>query len=165
MSSSRARRILIYVTVLAAIVPLNLAWRMARMRHASIVFGHYLAGRAGACDLQHTFEGEAISTVQRENFEVLAAASRVTETDRAFQKWSTPLGDYWMPKASRDALLYDLAEQKRDIYGKRLRPGDIVLDCGANVGVFIRKAPDARFRKTWNACAATFRARLRPVSW
>jgi FkbM family methyltransferase len=143
MSKSRQRRILIYVTVLAVIVPLSLAWRMARGRHVPIVFSHYFAGRAGTCDLKHSFEGESISTVQRGNFEALAAASRVTQSDGAYQKWTTPAGDYWMPTASGDALLYDLAEQKRDIYGKRLRPGDVVLDCGANVGVFVRKALDA----------------------
>jgi len=42
--------------------------------------------------------------------------------------------------ASGDALIYDLAEQKRNIYGNRIRPGDVVLDAGANIGVFTRKA-------------------------
>jgi FkbM family methyltransferase len=48
-----------------------------------------------------------------------------------------------VPSASADAVTYDLAEQARDIYGKRIRPGDIVLDVGANVGVFTRKALNA----------------------
>ena len=42
--------------------------------------------------------------------------------------------------ASGSALNYDLAEQKRNIYGTGIRRGDIVLDAGANVGVFTRKA-------------------------
>ena len=45
-----------------------------------------------------------------------------------------------MPTASSDGLIYDLSEQKRNIYGTRIRPGDVVLDAGANVGVFTRKA-------------------------
>jgi len=45
-----------------------------------------------------------------------------------------------MPTASGGALIYDLAEQKRNIYGTRIRPGDVVLDAGANIGVFTRKA-------------------------
>src|SRR5262252_2026765 len=31
-------------------------------------------------------------------------------------------------------------EQKRNIYGGRIHAGDVVLDAGANVGVFVRKA-------------------------
>ena len=45
-----------------------------------------------------------------------------------------------MPTASGDALIYDLAEQKRNIYGHGVHPGDVVLDAGANIGVFTRKA-------------------------
>jgi hypothetical protein len=65
---------------------------LAGERHASIVISHHLAGRASTCDLKHSFEGESISTVQRRNFEALAAASRVTQSDGAYQKWSTPAG-------------------------------------------------------------------------
>jgi FkbM family methyltransferase len=45
-----------------------------------------------------------------------------------------------MPTGSGDALIYDLGEQKRNIYGNRIHPGDVVLDAGANIGVFTRKA-------------------------
>jgi FkbM family methyltransferase len=57
--------------------------------------------------------------------------------------WSTPDGQWWVPAKSRDAVLYDLSEQDRDIYragAGGIQPGDIVLDCGANVGVFTKKA-------------------------
>ena len=43
-------------------------------------------------------------------------------------------------------LPFNLAEQQRKIYGtgeRAVRAGDIVLDCGANVGVFTRVALDA----------------------
>src|SRR5262249_42061285 len=42
------------------------------------------------------------------------------------------------------------AEQQRDIYGvnsRGVRTGDIVLDCGANVGVYTRRALDAGAKK------------------
>jgi FkbM family methyltransferase len=49
-----------------------------------------------------------------------------------------------MASGSRSALEWDLAEQGRRIYGKGgnrgERRGDIVLDCGANVGVYTRTA-------------------------
>jgi FkbM family methyltransferase len=64
----------------------------------------------------------------------------VIRKDDRYSLWSTPSGEYWMPTASRDGLIYDSGEQKRNIYGTRIRPGDVVLDAGANVGVFTRKA-------------------------
>jgi ribosomal protein L11 methylase PrmA len=69
-----------------------------------------------------------------------------------------------MPTASGNALEYDIAEQMRNIYGAKIGPGDVVLDAGANVGVFTRKALwlgagkviaiDHRPR-TWNAFGGT----------
>ena len=48
---------------------------------------------------------------------------------------------------SRYVLPFNLAEQERKIYGKGpnfVRPGDIVLDCGANIGVFVRESLEGR---------------------
>jgi FkbM family methyltransferase len=143
MSGQTPRSFLAAAIGLSAIVPLGLVWRQAQIHHVSLVFSHYFAGRAGNCTLRQSFEGESISRLQQANFLQLSAASRVAESDGVYQQWSTPLGDYWVPKASGNALLYDLAEQKRNIYGTRIRSGDVVLDCGANVGVFVRKSLDA----------------------
>ena len=111
-----------------------------RSHHVFLVISHYLRGRAATCTLAESFEGEALSRLEAQNLAGMRAASRVIRQDAGLALWSTPAGDYWMPAASGDALLYDLAEQKRNIYGDHLRPGDTVLDCGANVGVFTRKA-------------------------
>ena len=119
---------------IAAVVP------FAMSHHAAVVISHYLKGRASTCTLSESFEGEALSRLEVRNIASMRAASRVTRKEAGLALWSTPAGDYWMPAASGDALLYDLAEQKRNIYGDNLRPGDIVLDCGANVGVYTRKA-------------------------
>src|SRR5262249_48747180 len=48
------------------------------------------------------------------------------------------------PRDTRVSFL--LSEQESKVYGdgpRRVKPGDIVLDCGANVGVFTREALDA----------------------
>lgn len=112
----------------------------ARSHHASLVLSHYLHGRAGNCTLAESFEGEALSRMQFANVSTIRSSSRVIRTDGDFSLWSTPAGEYWFPTASKDAIIYDLGEQKRNIYGNRIRAGDIVLDAGANVGVFTRKA-------------------------
>ena len=113
---------------------------VGRSHHTFLVMSHYFGGRAGNCTLAESFEGEALSRLQFGNIDAVRASSRVIRKDDRYSLWSTPYGEFWMPPASGDALIYDLAEQKRNIYGNRIRPGDVVLDAGANIGVFTRKA-------------------------
>lgn len=67
---------------------------------------------------------------------------RLERTEGRLDLWSTPQGQIWT--AHGETLLgFLLFEQLRDIYeppGHEVRPGDVVLDCGANIGVFTRKA-------------------------
>ncbi len=114
--------------------------QIARVHHAPLVLSHYFGGRAGNCTLAESFESEAISRLQAKNVSELKASSKKIRQDDRYSLWATPLGEFWMPTASGDDLLYDLGEQQRNIYGTRIKPGDIVLDAGANVGVFTRKA-------------------------
>jgi FkbM family methyltransferase len=111
-----------------------------RSHHILLVLSHYFSGRVGNCTMAESFESEALSRLQMANVDEIRAGSRVIRTDGKFSLWNTPGGQYWMPTASGDALIYDLAEQKRNIYGTGIRAGDIVLDAGANIGVFTRKA-------------------------
>lgn len=55
---------------------------------------------------------------------------------------------WWIPRRNRLALAEMLAEQEADVYGgaQGVRGGDVVLDCGANVGVYTRHALDAGAR-------------------
>lgn len=53
----------------------------------------------------------------------------------------TPVRDFYAPKGS--AVQFVLTEQLTHVYGDgeyRVRPGDIVLDCGANTGTFVHEA-------------------------
>ena len=134
--SIRKRAYLLCALALPAVAFLYIA----RTHHAFLVLSHYVRGRAGNCTLRESFEGEALFRFQAKNFDEIRAASRVLRRDGLYSLWTTPDGEYWMPSASGDKLLYDVAEQKRNIYGTRLHPGDIVLDAGANIGVFTRKA-------------------------
>jgi len=56
------------------------------------------------------------------------------------------MGRYWIPAGTNSGLFYTLAEQERRVYSREpcgIRPGDVVLDCGANVGTYTRQALDA----------------------
>lgn len=74
----------------------------------------------------------------------LKARSRVIEQTDGLERWQTPLGEFWNPHGNE--LFYALAEQSLRNYGDgpyRVKSGDIVLDCGANVGDFVREALSA----------------------
>jgi FkbM family methyltransferase len=68
----------------------------------------------------------------------------VTKDPEGFELWETPKGPFWTPpKFGKDTLAYCLAEQESKVYGVSpfgVQPGDIVLDCGANIGVYTREA-------------------------
>jgi FkbM family methyltransferase len=68
---------------------------------------------------------------------------RPGETDGELQAFDTPQGRFWCPVRSVASLPLMLAEQENRLYGsgdRGVRRGDIVLDCGANVGAFTRTA-------------------------
>jgi FkbM family methyltransferase len=76
--------------------------------------------------------------------DVEAFRSRVSlqTTEAGLDLWSTPQGNMWTVHGEQ-MLIFLEWEQAHDIYepaGHEVRRGDIVLDCGANIGVFTRKA-------------------------
>ncbi len=104
----------------------------------------YFRGRAGACTLSQSLEAAELSTQQLAAVERIHSKTALIETDRnGFECWDTPRGRFWMAGGGSTALEYDLAEQDRKIYGghgRGERRGDVVLDCGANVGVYATAA-------------------------
>lgn len=70
--------------------------------------------------------------------------TRLIQTDpMGFELALGPHSQYWIPRKNRLALAEVIAEEEEEVYGQGKRgvqPGDTVLDCGANVGVFTRLA-------------------------
>ncbi len=128
-----------FVLILIA-MPTAVLVNIALSHHTFLVLSHYMKGRAGNCTLRQSFESEGLARWQNQNFLDIRASSKVIRSDGKYSLWSTPAGEYWVPTLSVDAVIYDLGEQQRNIYGSRIHPGDVVLDAGANVGVFTRKA-------------------------
>jgi FkbM family methyltransferase len=110
-----------------------------------------VAGRSPSCPLKQAIRSEANLNDQISLNQKIIKASKHLETDPAgFERWQTPKGTYWIPAGSRYVLPFNLAEQERRIYGsgdRFVQNGNIVLDCGANVGVFTREALAAGAKK------------------
>jgi FkbM family methyltransferase len=131
----RALKILALLLAAAAVVYLYPPIRLAAL---SVV------GRATVCPFSQAIRSAANMSEQVDIHRRIIKASRMIDKDPAgYHLWDTPHGKYWMPAGSDYALPWDLAEQERKIYGtgeRSVRTGDIVLDCGANVGVYTREA-------------------------
>lgn len=105
-----------------------------------------LAGRSAGCPLSQAIHAEENQKRQIEIKDEILKSSKLIGKDDKYEHWQTPKGSYWIPAGSRYVLPFNLAEQQRKIYGtgeQFVRPGDIVLDCGANIGVFTREALNA----------------------
>ena len=111
-------------------------WNPARL---SLI---YAAGRASVCPYDRAVGAPKEIVDQIAAKDRILYASKKLETDaQGYERWSTPKGEYWIPKGSHFVLPFNLAEQERDIYTGtevRVKPGAVVLDCGANIGVFTR---------------------------
>lgn len=106
------------------------------------LFAFAIVGRSPECPVANAVKADENLRLQILYNDQMIKGSKLLETDPGgYQLWDTPLGRYWIPAGSRWVLPYNLAEQKRRIYGndrQSARAGDIVLDCGANVGVTVR---------------------------
>ena len=104
----------------------------------------YLSGRS-AVGFAESMEAGGLAVNQTQAFDEVQGRTKLVQQETGgYTRFETPAGSYWMVSSSRNALEWDLAEQSRRIYGKDgnrgERRGDIVLDCGANVGVYTKTA-------------------------
>jgi FkbM family methyltransferase len=134
-------RVLKFVVVFAALGAA--LWFYPPARLGALV----LAGRSPACPWRQALRSADNAARQIELKDRILKEIREIEKDPAgFHLWQTPTTRYWMPAGSDFVLPWNLAEQERKIYGTgelAVRAGDVVLDCGANVGVYVREALDA----------------------
>jgi len=117
-----------------------LCYLYAPARLAAIV----ALGRSPVCPMSRAIHSADELQKQIAYKDNILYASKLLEKDPAgYHLWDTPDGRYWIPQGSDYVLPYNLAEQRRKIYGvgeQDVHSGDIVLDCGANVGVYTRVA-------------------------
>src|ERR1035437_6021361 len=95
----------------------------------------------GSCPFEQIREGQRFDGQILQVRNAMQERSHKVGEDGKYQLWSTPQGEFWYlgPLTSLDAFV--LAEEQFDIYRTaRIKPGSIVLDCGANIGTFTRRA-------------------------
>ena len=113
------------------------AWPRARL------FAVWLTNRADGCSLQASLNAhEELLRFTRYKDGLYALSHVIQKEPSGFELVDTPRGQYW--NSRHEPLMgFLLAEQETQIYGDALhgvQPGDIVLDCGADIGVFTRTA-------------------------
>lgn len=112
---------------------------------------YYVAGRSVVCPLDQALKSDDNLKQQIAIKDRILAASQQIRTDpKGFHLWATPKGNFWIPEGDDYVLPFNLAEQERRIYGagsRGVQAGDVVLDCGANIGVTVREELKAGARK------------------
>jgi FkbM family methyltransferase len=108
----------------------------------------HLAGISDAPTLAESVEAVRTRKTIDVNAAELSKTSYLVEKDpKGLELWETGQGRYWIPSPAAMMQLYDMiGEQNTDIYGSgesSVHAGDVVLDCGASVGLYTRKALDS----------------------
>jgi FkbM family methyltransferase len=105
-----------------------------------------VAGRSPVCPMSQAIKSEEFARKKMQLKDQILAGSKVIAQDEHLEQWQTPKGAFWVEKESRYGLPFHLAEQQLRIYGNEnhwIKAGDVVLDCGANIGTFTREALNA----------------------
>ena len=124
------------VCLLAAVYAVSV-----RYRPELVGMKYSLTGKSSEqCGLLEAMASARASYDQVERQNLLNHSSRTVVVDETagLVQVETPEGRWWVPKGSEWTLSYHLAEQDRQVYGE-LRPGQIILDCGANIGTFTKR--------------------------
>ena len=133
------RIILLVLAVLSALV--FFFWEPLKL--TAIV----LAGRSPYCPYTQAIGSVKHTRQLTATKDRILAASRVLEKDPSgLVHWATPKGNFWITPGNDFFLPFHIAEQEEGIYFHpevSMRRGDVVLDCGANVGVFTKRALEA----------------------
>lgn len=108
------------------------------------IAGLSLAGRTPMCGSGEILRGASQYYRQQKIKDSFAGRIRIETRDPAgYNLYSTPDGDFWLPRNSDEVLPILLAQQDVDLYGLGglgVKRGDIVLDCGAHVGLYSKTA-------------------------
>ena len=109
-----------------------------------LAWGLGLVDKQRLCSAADSFRGAQKHADVVNGSQAFASQARIIQSDPAgFDLLRSPFGDWWVPRGSDQPVLAFLVQQKNKIYGEGawgVQKGDVVLDCGANVGAYTREA-------------------------
>jgi FkbM family methyltransferase len=122
---------------------MDAALRIAGVARGVVKTPELLRRRNTRCSVADALS-EATSSAGARRKDHLERNSKILRRDGAMELLSTPTGEFWIQQRDHPAIIEELAEQTEDVYGltNQIHRGDVVLDCGANVGVVTRRALD-----------------------
>lgn len=140
-AQSTATRVMRVLLIAAVVGLLPAVFAVIAVRLHPPALGTILAamGRREVCSLSAASAGFARKLSIDSYRDRIAAQCRSVRSDGALTLWNTPDGDFWLPSDSGPVLPVLLAQQHAEVYGE-IKPGEVVLDGGAHVGVYTRRA-------------------------
>jgi FkbM family methyltransferase len=99
-----------------------------------------VVNRAESCSVAGVYN--AWST-ERQRDSLAEQVHLVRSDGTGFDLYDTPMGPLWAPQRSAPGMKHVVAELATNLYAgteAAVRPGDVVLDCGANIGAYTRYA-------------------------
>jgi FkbM family methyltransferase len=99
----------------------------------------YALGRTSSCTLGEVLSAPDERARYRRAEMMVRRAGKALRVDDGLEFWPTEQGPYWILPGNAKMLYSMLLEEEEHIYsnqGADVKAGDIVLDCGANIGTF-----------------------------
>lgn len=154
MTMTLRRRVLIGRLIVAATWAvgtaglLGLLFRVCFPFRGAVMFA---VGRATTCGLREAVRSPGVTAaLYAAKGRARATSRRVIGGEGRFELWETEQGPFWISgNPGMAPFTRELAEQAIGYYegdGLGVRPGDIVLDCGAHYGSYTRRALKAGAR-------------------
>jgi FkbM family methyltransferase len=143
VDAGTAQNKLLTTAIQVALVAISLASLSLIAVPGLALLVHPVKSRSPYCTLSAAITDASRKLKQDAEAGRILKNSRVVKKDGNLTLWETPLGLYWAPPGPNRILPTILAQQQRNIYGDEtwgVHPGDIVLDCGAHVGTYTKKA-------------------------
>jgi FkbM family methyltransferase len=100
-------------------------------------------GRGPDCPWPQSYGAFSRRYAQKSAEQRAMKTSYIVQRDGTYQLVHTAKGPFWEAQVEGSSVVAQLAEieaKYRDFPGRPIRRGDVVLDCGANVGTFTREA-------------------------
>ena len=139
----RAIHLSVYGAVKFVIISVGIVFATMSVLPKVRLFAVWLAHRNNGCSLPATLNSHEELLRFTQLTADLGALSQIAQREPSgYELLDTPRGWYWTSR-HEPLIGFLLAEQETEIYGDPVhgvRPGDIVLDCGADIGVFTRTA-------------------------